>query len=78
MKELKKALALADARKAVSDSFDEDADGADIAYEAYWEAMREAAALIVKISLGQIDEMTAMRMIIHKRGKLSALIARAV
>jgi hypothetical protein len=78
MKELKKALALADARKAVSDSFDEDTDEADEAYKAYWEAMREAAALIVKISKNQIDEKTALRMIVHKRGEISALITRAV
>jgi hypothetical protein len=76
MKELKEALALVDTRKAISDGFDEDSDEADMAYNTYWEAIREAAAQLVKISHGRIEKNVAIRMVIHQRGKILALLAR--
>lgn len=48
----------------------------DVEYGYFWDSVNRAAELIVKFTNGQIDEMTAKRMVAHKRPEILAIINR--
>ena len=48
----------------------------DELYTQYWEKAQEASRIVM--ALIDIDENTALKMVIHRRNDISALLARAI
>lgn len=77
MKEkLEKLIAEADRLHSVSMDDDVEESAQDIAYDQYYEVLREIAKWLTTFTHGKIEGMVAMRMAVYKRREIMALAKR--
>ena len=69
---------IAEAKKYHEASLDENAEeeATDAAYEEYWKRLDKIADLLVLVTGGRIDRVTALKMAIHKADKMLELVAK--